>query len=108
MSTVQSLSSFSQSEWDACAGSKNPFVSYSFLRALEDSGSVGAQAGWLPLHLAARDAAGRLVGAAPCYAKGHSQGEYVFDQSWAAAYARNGTQRCSLHTALTPSLCCQA
>ena len=33
---------------------------------------------------------GRLVGAVPCYAKSHSQGEYVFDHGWADAYERAG------------------
>ncbi len=33
---------------------------------------------------------GRLVGAAPCYLKSHSQGEYVFDHGWADAYERAG------------------
>ena len=32
-------------EWDACAGEDNPFVSHSFLSALEDSGSAIAQTG---------------------------------------------------------------
>ena len=31
-----------------------------------------------------------LRGAAPCYLKGNSHGEFVFDQSWAAAYERHG------------------
>src|SRR5206468_633801 len=32
----------------------------------------------------------RLVGACPLYVKGHSLGEFVFDQNWAAAAARAG------------------
>ena len=31
-----------------------------------------------------------MVAAAPCYLKGNSHGEYVFDWSWASAYERNG------------------
>src|SRR5690606_36861652 len=30
------------------------------------------------------------LAAAPCYAKGHSQGEYVFDQAWAHAGEQAG------------------
>jgi predicted N-acyltransferase len=37
--------------WDACAGPDNPFVSYDFLAALEDSGSAAPREGWLPQHL---------------------------------------------------------
>jgi predicted N-acyltransferase len=77
-------------EWNACAGADNPFVSHAFLSALEDSGSVTPERGWLPQHAALRDEAGRLVACAPCYAKSHSQGEYVFDHGWADALERAG------------------
>lgn len=77
-------------EWDACAGADNPFVSYAFLGALEDSGSASARTGWLPQHAALRDGDGRLVAVAPMYAKSHSYGEYVFDHAWANAYDRGG------------------
>ena len=77
-------------QWDACAGPGHPFVSHAFLSALEESGSVGAEAGWLPQHLIVEDAAGQVVGAAPLYLKSHSYGEYVFDHGWAEAYERAG------------------
>ncbi|GGC53918.1 hypothetical protein GCM10011504_35380 [Siccirubricoccus deserti] len=77
-------------EWDACAGTDNPFVSHAFLLALELSGSAIDRTGWLPQHAALRDAAGQLVACAPCYAKSHSQGEYVFDYGWADAFERAG------------------
>lgn len=76
--------------WDACAGDDHPFVCHAFLDALERSGSVGRDAGWVPHHLVIEDDAGRLIGAAPAYLKGHSQGEYVFDHGWADAYERAG------------------
>ena len=38
----------------------------------------------------AREAVRALLAAAPCYLKGHSQGEYVFDYAWADAYQRAG------------------
>ncbi|EDP61419.1 hypothetical protein BAL199_20195 [alpha proteobacterium BAL199] len=77
-------------DWDACAGTANPFLSHAFLSALEDSGSVAAEAGWLPRHLIVEDPTGRVVGAMPLYLKGHSHGEYVFDWGWADAYERAG------------------
>jgi predicted N-acyltransferase len=77
-------------EWQACAGETNPFVSHAFLSAVEDSGSAGARTGWLPRHAALRDASGRLLAAAPMYAKGHSYGEYVFDHGWARAFEQAG------------------
>jgi hypothetical protein len=68
----------------------NPFVSHDFLSSLEASNSVGGRSGWQPRHLLAEDTSGRLLGAAPCYVKSHSQGEYVFDQGWAEAFERAG------------------
>ena len=91
--TVKAVSAIAElpaAEWDACAGGDNPFVSHAFLSALEESGSVGAAAGWLPQHLAVQGADGRLLGAAPLYVKSHSYGEYVFDHGWAHAYERAG------------------
>ncbi|MBH1997925.1 MAG: N-acetyltransferase [Sphingomonadaceae bacterium] len=77
-------------QWDACAGSGNPFVSWDFLTALERSGSVGEGTGWQPLPLLIDGPDGRIAAAAPLYAKSHSQGEYVFDHGWADAWERAG------------------
>src|SRR5512135_3602607 len=68
----------------------NPFISHEFLSVLEESGSVGGRTGWQPRHLLAEDAKGNLFGAAPCYVKTHSRGEYVFDHGWAEAFERAG------------------
>lgn len=68
----------------------NPFVSHAFLSALEDSRCVGARSGWSPAYLLVEDEVGQLLAAAPSFLKSHSQGEYVFDHSWADAYERAG------------------
>jgi predicted N-acyltransferase len=75
---------------DALYDHGNPFVFHAFLEALEGSKSVGRSAGWLPQHLVVEDEAGAIYAVAPCYLKGHSQGEYVFDHGWADAYERAG------------------
>jgi predicted N-acyltransferase len=77
-------------EWDACDSTANPFTSHAFLLSLEESGCTGPRTGWLPQHLALRDAAGALVAVAPAYVKGHSYGEYVFDHGWARAFEQAG------------------
>jgi uncharacterized protein len=87
---VAQIEAIGASDWDSCAGPTNPFVGYAFLKALEDSRSVGREAGWLPQHAVTRDAAGRIVAVVPMYLKGHSYGEYVFDHGWADAYMRAG------------------
>ncbi len=93
---VEGMDAFSASEWEGMAGTTpgdpgyNPFSSYAFLSALEDSHCVGERAGWLPRHLRLDDGDGGLRGAAPTYVKSHSQGEYVFDHGWADAFERAG------------------
>ena len=77
--------------WDACAApTGDPFVSYDFLHACEASGSAVPSQGWAARHLSLHDEDGAVIGAMPLYLKGHSQGEYVFDHSWADAYQRAG------------------
>jgi predicted N-acyltransferase len=85
-----SVGAFDAGGWDALAGGGNPFVSHAFLTALEESGSVGEGTGWQPAPLVITDRQDRLLAALPSYLKGHSQGEYIFDQSWADAYERAG------------------
>jgi predicted N-acyltransferase len=87
---ASSVGSLPAEEWDALAGAGNPFVSHAFLTALEDSGSVGPRTGWSPAPLVIEDARGHLLAAMPSYLKDHSQGEYVFDHSWADAWQRAG------------------
>ncbi|HEY6381114.1 MAG TPA: GNAT family N-acetyltransferase [Pseudolabrys sp.] len=115
---IQSLADVSAAAWNSCASesaptreqaevkltsednrspklstqgqANNPFVTHEFLSSLEESRSVGGRTGWEPRHLLAEDQVGALVGAAPCYVKGHSRGEYVFDHGWADAFERAG------------------
>jgi predicted N-acyltransferase len=86
------VGSFDAAQWDACAGTGNPFLTHAFLSLLEDSVSAVAQRGWQPVPIAIDGRDGRLAGVVPAYAKSHSQGEYVFDHAWADAYARAGGQ----------------
>jgi hypothetical protein len=87
---ASAVGSFDREEWNALGGNDNPFVSHEFLTAMEDSGSVGPGTGWETAPIAITDDAGRLLAAMPAYAKGHSQGEYVFDHAWADAWHRAG------------------
>lgn len=96
VTVIGSLDQIEAAEWDACAcpeGAEgrpiDPFTTYRFLQALERSGSVGEGSGWTPRHILARQG-GKLIGVMPCYAKGHSQGEYIFDFNWAHAYENAG------------------
>lgn len=68
----------------------NPFITHAFLNALETSGSATARTGWTPLHVVIEDGEKNILACAPCYAKSHSMGEYVFDYAWADAFERAG------------------
>lgn len=87
------IASIDGADWDRCAApdgvTVDPFTTHRFLRALEDSGSVGEGTGWTPRPLVARRG-DEVIGVAPLYIKHHSQGEYVFDHNWAHAYERAG------------------
>ncbi len=77
-------------QWDALDGvGAAPFLSHAWLDALETTGCVGADVGWLPYHLSFWEE-GRLVAAAPAYLKDNSEGEFVFDWAWAGAAQRAG------------------
>ncbi|GHA59400.1 hypothetical protein GCM10008927_26190 [Amylibacter ulvae] len=93
VSVVTAINEIAPQEWDACANvvgrPKDPFTTHRFLKALEDSGSVGAGTGWVPRHIIARQN-DQIIAVMPSYAKGHSQGEYIFDHNWAHAYENAG------------------
>ena len=89
---LTSMSDVDAASWNGVAGSLQPFVRHEFLLALEASGCAVPRTGWTPCHLVLHDSQGHLIGAAPLYRKGHSRGEFVFDFSWANAYAQHGLQ----------------
>lgn len=86
---ARGVASLDKAQWDALARG-NPFVGHDFLSLLEESNSVGERTGWMPVPITISDDEDRLVAALPAYLKSHSQGEYVFDQSWAHAYENAG------------------
>lgn len=102
--TVSTMLGFAPADWAQFSATQkltsdaqpnksyNPFLSYAYLSALEDSGCVGENTGWLPYHLRLETSQGSLLAAAPAYLKSHSQGEYVFDHGWAEAFERAGGQ----------------
>jgi predicted N-acyltransferase len=59
-----------------------PFLRFEWLDALERTGAVTPERGWLPMHLAFKQG-GEMLAAAPAYVKGNSEGEFVFDHAWA-------------------------
>ncbi len=101
LTACNDITEIGQEAWDSCANPVSsqylpkqvpydPFISYSFLHAVEKSRSAVAETGWAPYHLLLEDELGTAAGVVPMYLKSHSQGEYVFDYSWADAFERAG------------------
>lgn len=89
---VHHIDTVGAAEWNRLAAGNEPFLRYEFLHALEASGSVGAETGWQPCHITVRSTEQSLLAVMPLYIKDNSYGEYVFDWSWAHAYARTGLE----------------
>ena len=91
---ASSAAEIGRTAWNACANPQrsddpHPFTQYAFFAALEESGSATAATGWQPCHLVL-EKDGTVEGLMPLYLKNHSQGEYVFDHTWADALERAG------------------
>ena len=94
---INDINLIEKKQWDLCAcpesfkGDKiiDPFTTYNFISALENSGSVGKGTGWHSCHLVVKIEK-EIIAVMPLYLKGHSQGEYIFDHNWAQAYNNFG------------------
>jgi hypothetical protein len=86
---IDSMTQVNCANWNRLSGDAYPFLRHEFLLALEQSGSVSEQTGWVPSHLLVMDEE-ELVAFMPLYLKQHSWGEYVFDHQWAQAYQQHG------------------
>ena len=85
-----SIEEISKKEWDSLLNDINyPFLKHDFLQLLENTSCVGAKTGWIPLHVTVSKGNSLLAGM-PLYLKSHSQGEFVFDHSWANAFYQHG------------------
>ena len=86
---LKKISDIEKQEWDLVVDSDYPFLKYNFLKILETSQCVSEEAGWSPFHIVVKDKK-IVVAVMPLYIKTDSQGEFIFDWSWADAYYRNG------------------
>jgi predicted N-acyltransferase len=87
---LDSIAQIDAASWNSLLRDGQPFLRHEFLLALEESGCAAPRTGWTARHLVIDDADGRAIGAMPLFRKGHSRGEFVFDFSWANAYAQHG------------------
>ncbi|MFP4154796.1 MAG: GNAT family N-acetyltransferase [Halothiobacillaceae bacterium] len=88
--TVDCLDAVDPAAWDALGGHDEPLLSHGFLSGLEQHGCLGSEFGWHPRHLLVERPHGELLAAMPLYIKTNGYGEFVFDQSWQAAWEGMG------------------
>ncbi|MDP8999893.1 MAG: GNAT family N-acetyltransferase, partial [Myxococcota bacterium] len=89
---LQRVRDVPRQKWDALIGEdSSPFVQWTWLDMLEETGCVGAETGWMPAHLSVWRG-DELVCVAPSYIKGNSEGEFVFDWNWAELADRLGVR----------------
>lgn len=89
---VEKIRDIPAETWDALVrDDASPFLEHAWLACLEEAGCVGERAGWLPRHLVLYEG-DDVVAAAPAYIKLNSEGEFVFDWSWADLAQRMGLE----------------
>tara|TARA_A100001011_G_scaffold392802_1_gene481179 strand:+ start:6579 stop:7724 length:1146 start_codon:yes stop_codon:yes gene_type:complete len=84
-----SITNIKSSDWDNCNSKGNIFLSYNFLKLLEDSNSININTGWTPIYFCLKMNS-NIIAVVPSFIKNHSQGEFVFDHAWAQAYQSLG------------------
>lgn len=98
---INSIHLIGKDQWNALLATKNPFLRFEFLAALEncqcidspvainsiENGTVNS--GWIPNYAVVENQT-QILAIAPIFKKLHSYGEYVFDWSWADAYQQHG------------------
>jgi predicted N-acyltransferase len=86
---IRAVKEIKREDWDVLVDHGSPFLKWDWLDALEQTGCIQEDTGWLPHHLVV-ERAGEIVGACPMYLKLHSMGEFVFDYEWAELAHRLG------------------
>ncbi len=85
---IKSISDISNNEFERISDNYNsPFMSYKFLKSMEESGSASSSSGWHPHHAVSYNNE-TLNEFMPLYLKNNSRGEFVFDQQWSYALDR--------------------
>lgn len=88
---VDSIEKISKEDWESVLNNKYPFLQYDFLKTLEVTKCVSPEQGWTPFHAVVSEGE-MIIAIMPLYIKTDSQGEFIFDWSWADAFYRNGLE----------------
>lgn len=101
---VSQIREIAEQAWDALVGPDDPHARWAWLHALEESGCVDPTTGWQACHLTIWRGTS-LIGAAPAYLRGDSDGDFSRDWGWSSAAARAGIEyypKLSLTIPFTP------
>lgn len=85
---IHTIDDVDAKSWNDLTGGGYPFLRHEFLSALENHDCLGERTGWFARHMVFFNDRNELVAGVPMYIKTNSFGEFVFDWSWADAYAR--------------------
>ena len=88
---VDSIEKITKEDWESVLNNKYPFLQYDFLKTLEVTKCVSPEQGWTPFHAVVSEGE-MIIAIMPLYIKTDSQGEFIFDWSWADAFYRNGLE----------------
>lgn len=98
MKPITSILEIPRELWEKIRPENSPFLSYDFFKALEESHSIGPNAGWVPLYFLHPSKTALLY----TFVKSHSYGEYIFDWEWARAYERHNVPYYPKLTSMIP------
>jgi len=90
---ITSFADIHPADWNKLDGAEHPFLRYEFFQALENQKNLNHDSGWdcrIVCLYGQVDSQKKLIAAMPMFSKQHSWAEFVFDWSWANAYAQHG------------------
>src|SRR4051794_32690378 len=71
----ESITQVQRDAWNRCSGDC-PFLSYAYLRALEEGGMVGGESGHVPCYIVLFSADGMIVAAAPAVLRTDTRADF--------------------------------
>lgn len=91
IASINSVTEIDKHKWNSFVKSESPLFDFEFLESMEKSGCTSRKNGWEPNHIIISEGS-ELVCIVPSFVKLNSNGEYVFDHSWAQAYYQMGLE----------------
>ena len=91
IASINSVTEIDKHKWNSFVKSESPLFDFEFLESMEKSGCTSRKNGWEPNHIIISEGPDLLC-IIPSFIKFNSNGEYVFDHTWAQAYYQMGLE----------------